>query len=494
MNNKTVWLRKIIPFSIGIGILFFLIAKSILMQITCDEAYTVMILTKESVWNVVSYKSSYTNNHILNTLLVKFLFSLFQSTSHALARVPNIAAFILYFYALYQFSRRFITHDWVSLLFVILLCCNPYLLDFFALTRGYGLSVGLMMMSVYSAARFIFTANRQSLPLSICCAVLAVYAQFATLHFYLGINLYIIIFLFYKLLILKEKKIFYFGIVTQLVGAILLTLLIYLPITAILRDNQIAYYGKDGFWENSILSQIKGGIYGITYFSVNTFSVFKSLTILALFSIVGRLSYLWGAKKISIEEAKYPLFFIVGLFACIGLSIILQFHVLGNQYVIDRAAIFLYPFIAMLLVAVPMFWGELKTWVFHLTLTLLLIFPVYHILRANKLTSYYEWWYDTHTYEVINILKNEYDKKDPKQPIRFHTTWMVNPSFAYHRGQDSLTWIAPIPFNSNPDTINIYDFYYAEQRDLQILEPFYEKVKVWDNGEWTLLKRKASEK
>jgi hypothetical protein len=492
MKQYTIWLRQIFPLILGGSILTFLITKAILMQVTCDEAYTVVMLPKESVWNLVTYKSSYTNNHILNTLLVKWLFWVFQSTSHSLARVPNIVAFILYFYAVYCFAKKFIANDWVSLMFIILLCCNPYLLDFFNLARGYGLSVGCMMMSIYWAGRFCLLAETRFLPLSIFLSILSVYAQFASLHFYLGLNCYIFVFLLYKLFKNKDKKIFYFGIITQLLGAILLFLLIYLPISAIIRDNQIAYYGKDGFWENSILSQIAAGIYGVVYFHIGTFMVFKYLAILAAFCVVGRLAYLWGAKTIVSEERQYPLFFITSLFACVSMSIILQFHLLGNQYVIDRAAVFLYPFLAMLLVVVPLFFGQLKRWVFALTLSLFIIFPPYHLLRANKLNSYYEWWYDANTYEVLNILKIEYDKSIDKKPLHFHTSWMVNPSFSYHRDYQKMDFIMPLTYKSEVDTVNIYDFYYVERNELKQVARFYDKIKEWNYGEWTLLRKKST--
>lgn len=309
MIQQITWLRKIFPFVLGLSILTFLITKSLLMQVTCDEAYTVVILPKVTVWDLMTYKSSYTNNHILNTLFVKFLFWVFQSSNHSLARVPNILAFILYFYAVYCFSKKFIANNWLSLMFIILLCCNPYLLDFFSLARGYGLSLGLMMMSIYWAARFCLLDEPRFLPFSIAFSILSVYAQFASLHFYLGLNSYITLFLLYKLIKIKDKKLFYFGFLVQALGAILLSLLIYLPIMAILRDNQIAYYGKDGFWENSISSQIAGGIYGISYFMNSTFLVFKSLTILAAFCVVGHLIYVWRTNRILHEEKKISYFF-----------------------------------------------------------------------------------------------------------------------------------------------------------------------------------------
>ena len=245
MNSKRLWLRDILPFAFGVVILSILIIKAVLMQVTCDEAYTVQTLAPQPVWDLISYKDSYTNNHILNTLLVKGLFSIF-GMNHSLARVPNIAAFILYFYFIYRFSKKYISEDWVSLMFIVVMICNPYLLDFFALARGYGLAIGLMMGSIYFAARYLLDGNSKSLPLSILMAILSVYAQFAMLHFYLGLNLLFVLFLLIHYFPNKNIKPLLHGLGIQAAGLVVLISLIYLPITAILKDNQIAYYGTRG--------------------------------------------------------------------------------------------------------------------------------------------------------------------------------------------------------------------------------------------------------
>jgi hypothetical protein len=487
-------LRWLLPIALGTGILTYLIAKSIVMQITCDEAYTVEILAKQPVWDLITYKSSYTNNHILNTLLVKGLFFIFNSFDHSLARVPNIAAFVLYFYYCFRFSQRYIVDNWVSFMFIAVMCCNPYLLDFFALIRGYGLSIGLMMASIYFAARFSLDKLQKSLPISIGFSILSVYAQFATLHFYLGLNLFIFIFLLKSYWPNKDKKAFSQGLGVQFLGFFFLSLLTYAPIKAILTDNQIAYYGKDGFWENTMNSMIAGSLYSQGYFSENTVSVFKTLTIVLFFILTAYIAYASGEKTTKKQQQTYPTIFCAFLFVFTALSTILQFHLLGNQYVVDRTALFFYPLFAMLIPTLPLFFGQFKKGVGIFICVLFITFSVNHIIRAGSLKSYLEWWYDVHTYELLDILKQEYDKTDKKQPLRLNTYWSVHPSFLYHRRKADLQWLAPLPFQSNPDTTNIYDFYYTTRNETPALQSKYEKVKEWDFGEWILMKRKAEVK
>jgi hypothetical protein len=486
IKNTTLWFRHILAIGVGIGILCFLITKSALMQITCDEAYTVIILAKETVWNLVSYKSSYTNNHILNTLCVKFLFWLTGSDSHILARVPNIAAFVLYFYAVYRFSLRYIADNWLSLMFVCVLCCNPYLLDFFALIRGYGLSIGLMMGSIYCTARYIMDNDFKSLPLSLGLAILAVYAQFATLHYFLGLSLLLIIKHLHDFFTEKKNT----GIVVQIASFIVLTALLYAPLTAIIRDNQIAYYGNDGFWTNTLMSVLKNSVYAQGYFDPSTIEVFTYL-LAALFIIVALYigKHIW-LKTGDVREKQYPSVFAASLFVCVALSPILQFYLLNNQYVIDRTALFYYPLMAMLMPIVPLFFEKIKRGVYLFLCGLFIVFSVNHIIRSNHLDSYREWWYDVHTYEILDFLKTEYDKTDKKQPLHLDTHWTFNPSFQYHRDNSKLEWLAPPPYNSQPDTFNYYDFYYTVREEVPILEKKYTIVKEYGNGQWYLMKHK----
>ena len=285
MTKKQLLLRYILPFSFGLGLFTFIIVKAAVVQISVDEAYTLTMLTKESVWNLVSYASSYTNNHILNSLLCKLSFSIFGMHQMA-GRLPNILSFLLYFWFVWQFSRRFFKDEYVGLMFVAVMLGNPYMLEFFSLARGYGLSFALMMPSIYYAARYVLENHRQSLPLSILFAILSVYAQFALLHFFLTLNFLIFLFEIQKYVLTKNKTELERGIGTQIVGTVLLAILVYAPFKAILKDNQISYYGSKNIWDDSFVSIISRSLYGQGYFSSHTVTVFKNLMIVLLVFLI----------------------------------------------------------------------------------------------------------------------------------------------------------------------------------------------------------------
>ena len=206
MDKQRLLLRYILPFGFGIGLFAFIIAKAFAVQVTTDEAYTLTILTKETVWNLVSYESSYTNNHILNSLLCKLSFSLFGMDQIA-GRLPNILSFVLYFWFVWQFSRRFFADNFVGLMFVCVMLGNPYMIEFFSLARGYGMSFALMMVSIYYAARYTLEDVKRALPISLLFAILSVYAQFALLHFFLGLNILIFSYEVHKYIKSPKKEV-----------------------------------------------------------------------------------------------------------------------------------------------------------------------------------------------------------------------------------------------------------------------------------------------
>jgi hypothetical protein len=490
-TSKTFWLRTIYPLALFIGILTYLITKALVMQTTCDEAYTVMILSKQPTWDLITYKDSYTNNHILNTLSINGLFAIF-GMNHSLARVPSMVGFLMYFYCCFRFSKKYITDDVLSVMFLTVMCCNPYLLDFFALARGYGLSIGFMMVSVYLAANIVFQkkSTDYELPLSILAAILSVYAQFASLHFYLGINLLLFLYALNQWITHNDKKEFIKTVVTQIVGFGVLAALVYLPFKGIIRDNQIAYYGAEGFWENTLTSVIYHGVYAQGYFTDATTPVFKRLLLLVFFIVVAKIAYTFGQKKTDESEKTYPSVFAALLFSCTAASVILQFHLLKNQYVVDRTALFFYPLLALSFPTVALFFGYFKKWAGSLVMVIFILFSLNHVKRGANLTSYREWWYDVNTYEILDFLKAEYDKTDKKETMKFGTTWIFNPSFMYHSEKNNLTWIEPLHYNKQPDTTTFFHFYYATNEEVPALSSKYEKIKDYGFGQWFLMKRK----
>jgi len=94
-NLKNTNIQLALSIITGCGLLVYIIYKAWFLSFTHDESYTYLHYVHQNFMDIISYKTPYTNNHILNTVLIKYCESLFGK-SELIFRLPNIAAFIIY--------------------------------------------------------------------------------------------------------------------------------------------------------------------------------------------------------------------------------------------------------------------------------------------------------------------------------------------------------------------------------------------------------------
>src|SRR5205085_5826483 len=87
------------------------------------------------------------NNHILNTLLMRF-FTLAFGTSHLTVRAPALIGAGIYIVACYRLCRLFT--ESAALRWAILVCLvyNPFVFDYLVAARGYGLAMAFLMAAL----------------------------------------------------------------------------------------------------------------------------------------------------------------------------------------------------------------------------------------------------------------------------------------------------------------------------------------------------------
>src|SRR6185436_12641938 len=82
-------------------------------------------------------------NHFLNTLLTKLCY-LIGGNSELVLRLPNHVGYGMYLWFSLRILQR-LRHRAIAFAGFLLLNLNPYVLDYFSLSRGYGLSLGFLM-------------------------------------------------------------------------------------------------------------------------------------------------------------------------------------------------------------------------------------------------------------------------------------------------------------------------------------------------------------
>ena len=140
-------------FSITAVLVFiYLTIRSITVPISHDEAATFFHYIQSGKF-IPYYALWDANNHFLNSLLVYPLYKIFGSDLFWL-RLPNLLFFPIYAVFAYKLSKG-IRDNLLQLLTSLALITAPFLIEFFAQTRGYGLSFALLLGAVYYLNGFL---------------------------------------------------------------------------------------------------------------------------------------------------------------------------------------------------------------------------------------------------------------------------------------------------------------------------------------------------
>ena len=193
----------------------YILVRTIQIPVTHDEAGTILNFSTQSVWNIISYKDPIPNNHLLNTLLIKFSTGLFGMNELS-CRLPNVLGGVLYLLVSFKLSFLLFRSPVLRLSLLRLMIANPFVIEFFALARGYGLSVGFMLVSIY----FLLQRKEKKLYTSLLFAAAAVYTNITQLN-YLAPLIIIILYLAIKQHFFKSRFILITSGIMLLLGVLL---------------------------------------------------------------------------------------------------------------------------------------------------------------------------------------------------------------------------------------------------------------------------------
>ena len=93
------------------------------------------------------------NNHILNSALAHLSINIFGNHFFWL-RLPNLLSFGLFAYYLFRLAKNF-EHRWSRWFTVLAMLTASFLIEFFGLARGYGMSMAFLIGAIYHAAAYL---------------------------------------------------------------------------------------------------------------------------------------------------------------------------------------------------------------------------------------------------------------------------------------------------------------------------------------------------
>jgi len=339
INEKQV---NIILFFVASLLFAYTCVRAYLMDITWDEASSYVTYVRNGIIIVSDYDVMSANNHILNTFLMWCFTKMFGATEFVM-RIPSLISHLLFLLFSAKLLKN-IGNKWLVIAAFVVVNVNPYLLDFFSLARGYGLSIGLMMASIYYF--FLFhTADRKnrSATLTIFFAGLAVLANFVLLNYCLAVfGAIVLLNIYFAVVSGKETK---QKVKDVLMGVALpsllmaLLLLFVIPIGIKLKAIGALFFGGDiGFWKDTVNTIVDRSFYelGYPYFLQQ---LTKGIILLVLAGAISLVVYRLIKKELTNSTIFLSsLLFLLGL--CI-LSTVIQHHLFETPYLMERTALFL---------------------------------------------------------------------------------------------------------------------------------------------------------
>jgi hypothetical protein len=320
-----------IEFSVFVILFIYLLLRAIYVPPLHDEVATYFhyiesgkFFTRDMILDA--------NNHVLNSFLCRILYRIHDG-SFFWFRLPNLIAFVVYFWSTFKLLSK-IKSQFTRIILLSALNTTPFVLEYFALCRGYGLGLGFFLLSLVYIKRYLHQSNSKNLTLSLLFSTLSIYANL------IFINSFLLTLMLLFLVFLLKRKQFSVKHKMQFISIFMGCLIASAPMfvySFALKTGGALYYGSlEGIWDVTGKSLFEHTLF---YASDGAMLLITALLFLLLIRAV--LSLL-SSKSILLffQDTQYLfIYFLLGnVFASIFLA-----EFLSVNYPEDRAAIHLIP-------------------------------------------------------------------------------------------------------------------------------------------------------
>ena len=460
------------------------------MSMTIDESNNYYGFATKNIWTCFYSASCWgsANNHLLNTYLFQHSVACFGLSEWSI-RFPNVLAHLLYLLSSWALMRIVTNNGLLCLTGFVLLNFNPFLLDFFPVARGYGLSMGFIMAATLCLYQYADQRKWYWVAGLFGFSFLAVMAVFTSLIFWFAAwGAMVVIQLFW----LRDKQISWRHVWIDnsipIVLTALLSVLLYQPVQW-LQQNGEFNWGTANLY-NTYYYLVEESLYKQRYIGnkVNNQLIFQIIP--ALFLVTGVI--LLGRNlmaKVWDKRTRHLLLSVLLLFLPL-IIIILQYYILGSKFLVHRKSILFIPFAGLLTVLTLQYISEYIKLGKYIALGLIL-FSIFHLVRSAELDSCYEWWFDQHSRKVAFFF-DEKAKQEPQLQVGVH--WMFFPSLRFYRKFVTPNHWEMTSFRDSK-TPNIHlDYFYTFDSEYHNLKPYYQPIDTLSSGILLLENRKRLEK
>ena len=322
--------EKILLWILFLSVWAYLWLKAILAPMAHDEAATFFYYVQNHSF-LPFFTQADANNHVLNSALTTLFYLLFGS-SPVVLRLASLLSFVPYFYFTVRLSSK-LSNSIIRWMFVVAFTTAAGMIEFFALCRGYGMSMALLLGAVYYLMQALQTDRTQHYALCLLFALLALTANFTLLISFLMI---------FGWLFVKHLSRLRRGARQNAALTALYVVLVFVPLVAVLKylfmlqNTGALYYGSLlGFWKLSVHSIA----FMFTGFSGDT----VPRVVLLLFALMAVICVyiVFKQKIIPLLFHSHVVFFVM---LCANIAaIVFMGKVMKINYPEDRTGLYLFP-------------------------------------------------------------------------------------------------------------------------------------------------------
>lgn len=454
------------------------------VSLTHDECGSFDIWTNFDIFSCRTNPECWTtaNLHWLYVLLMKMTVGLIGGSELAI-RLPALMGHVVYL----LFSIKLV--KWVGghlptphtsippylipLFGFVLLNVNPYLLDFHSLARGYGLAMGMMMMSLYYLARWVERGSLGPLLGTLGGAALAVLSNFTLLVYFACLLAVIVGGVAWSFLKKHENRV-QRAKWAGLGSAAYVSLLVWLlanPIS-ILRERGEFEWGRETFYE-TYKSVVHCSLYGGHYFVDKDVRVFGGLFLLLLLAttVAALVGFFKRPNSVSAR------FFLAAwaLPALATVAALAQHWILGTKFQAERTAIMFIPLCALAVFLFFENWLAQKGSRWAMVLMVAIgVFIVQHFGKVAQVQFTSDWGYDAETRSMLAYLN---EKIPSGTQVKLGVNWLYHPATTYYQRRMGYQFTEPPIYSKELFLDGRYDYYYVQPDDVPRLDSFYVEEK-----------------
>jgi hypothetical protein len=441
VNKKNVAGARIVLTALAVVLSVYVALRACYVSLTHDEAFTFFSYIKQP-WEF-TLEVKYTNNHLLNSVLAKLSSTMLGESEFAL-RLPNVLGGILFFVCAARILVNLKPAGWFAPLAFVALAGNAFMIDFFSLCRGYGLSMGLLAAALLFQ-QMVFLNKRKSIfiMLSLLCSACAVTANYTLFNFFLIHFAFNFIHEVFRIRsVRKDRRKALISTVTTLMitGAALWYVSVMLKMLLNLNTlGNFNFGGTSGFWQDTVWSLVMQSCFPIIN-ERNWLLVFVPVVAAVLFACAAYVALKQLKQRDFSAPVMFIVFLLISLTGCVA-AMVAQHYILGVFYSADRTALYFIPLFSLLLLNVC-------AYRFHFITAFRVLTVIYFIPFVAAVLSFVNtdrvifWANDRHMKEfTAAVLAQAEEIKHTDVPLIVAVPFEIYPSlnyYLYRSGQNSI--------------------------------------------------------